>query len=154
MASGADGSDGTSGGGKPPSDSPPVCFGDPVDQISVRVTGGVAHITIIGSPTGKTLVSCMRFVFDKGIMLPRMPTLVDLTAFESEIDWGALQTIAAMTEIPPYLDLSSRVAYVSQGRFMWVLIKLLGHIFTSSEHRLFVTPDEALAWLTPTARSS
>lgn len=137
----------TSGGTTPPSDRAAVCFGDPLDQISVRVTGGVAHITIVGNPDGKTLVTCMRHVFDNAIMSPRMPTLVDLTAFENAIDWRALQTIAGMTEIPANSGVSSRVAYVSRGRFMWVLIKLLGHIFPSSEHRLFGRPDEALAWL-------
>lgn len=136
-----------SGGRMPPSDSMPVCFGDPLDQISVRVSDGVARIVILGNPGGETLVSCMRFVFDNGIMSPRMPTLVDLTDFESAIDWQALQTIAAMTEIPPYSGISSRVAYVSRGRFTWVLIKLLGHIFPSSEHRLFDGSHKALAWL-------
>ncbi len=140
--------DETTGGGTSPSDTTtPVCFGNPLDQISVRVTGDVAHITIVGNPNGETLVSRMRHVFDNAIMSPRMPTLVDLTSFESSIDWKALQTVAAMTEIPPYIGVPSRVAYVSPGRFMWVLIKLLGHIFTSSEHRLFDSSDEALAWL-------
>lgn len=136
-----------SGGRKPPSDTAPVCFGDRLDRISVRVADGVARIVVVGNPSGETLVACMRFVFDNGIMSPRTPTLVDLTGFENAIDWQALQTIAAMTEIPPYISVSSRVAYLSHGRFMGALIKLLGHIFASSEHRLFAGHNEALAWL-------
>lgn len=52
-----------------------------------------------------------------------------------------------MTEIPSLAGVSSRVAYVARSRFVAVLIKLVSHLFPSSQHRLFFSRREALAWL-------
>lgn len=71
----------TTGSNAPAFDAAPVVFGGEPHQVSVYLRGGIAHIAVVGDPEGKTIYTCIQFALTSGMMLPRMPTLVDITRF-------------------------------------------------------------------------
>ncbi len=145
--------DETTDGSVPPVAAASLSFGNAVGRISLCVRDGVAHFTITGDPAGKDIHSCIRSALDSGIMWLPMPVLVDMTRFSGSIDWSSIHAVAEMTV--PYMraDPPSRVAYLTPDCWFAALIKLVGYIFTKSQHRLFASQEKAQEWLQLNAAS-
>ncbi len=119
-----------------------ISHGPRSGQISLKITPQHLLILVEGEPDGKELTACFRDAM-AGKAKIEMPTLVDLTRFRGQVDWGAIR---AVRDMAPWGK--SLVAYVINPDSMFdMVLKILGVIFGNAQHRRFGNHAEALAWL-------
>jgi hypothetical protein len=138
-----------------PSSSALFRHGDQQNCVVLSVEGDLLRVTFRGDPHGGALVDCFRDAIDAAALTRRLPTLVDLTAFNGRVDWNAVREVGTITPWNKDGKPGSRVAYVTDSFWFKALLKLVKELYPETQHRQFDDTSSAAAWLTarPAARS-
>lgn len=123
-----------------------IRLGDRADFVDIRAEEGMLMIEVVGAPDSGQIFRGMQEGYARGWISTRMPTLVDVSAFQGGIDWIAIKALSQMArwgdgKKPP------RVAYVSRDPLFTLVVKAISAMFPLSTHCMFPTRQAALTWL-------
>jgi len=137
-------------------DTPQTKAADPARQVRIgidagyvdlRVDGQLLLVEVVGAAGVAQVREALATGRQAGWLGAAMPTLVDLSQFSGNVDWGELHTISRMADWPPTDGRSLPVAYVSDATLFALLMKLVQVFFPWARHRAFSRRDWALDWL-------
>ena len=123
-------------------------IGDSQNCVILGVEAELLRVTARGDPPVGALVGCFREAIQSKALTHRLPTLVDLTAFNGRVDWNAVREVGTITPWSQDGKPGSCVAYVTDSFWFRALLKLVTELYPKSRHRQFDDVASAIAWLT------
>lgn len=147
-----------------------ISYGNAAGRVVLRVEHEVVWLKLEQDPHGQEVVDCLQDAVARGWLKAKMPFLIDMLAFNGNIDWGAvraIRTIVPCAGVPvagfpgadetqkglvagnpgTQITTGCRVAYVTRDPMFAPVLRIIRDLFTQSRHRQFRDLEPALLWV-------
>ena len=121
-----------------------IAKGTPGARFLLKIAPERLYVLADGEPQGQHLVAAFREAVASG--MPRgIKTLTDVRHFTGIVDWDSVRGLRELA--PNFGGIHTSVAYVVRDNLFGHLIKIAAAMFPKVQHKVFLDPAEAEAWL-------